>query len=92
MAAPKGHAKYGGRKKGTPNKVTEDLRQKINEIVGKEIPYVLEAFKEVREEDKAKYLQLLQKYIEMVLPKQQEIKADLSNNADKLRDLLAECE
>lgn len=92
MAAPKGHAKYGGRTKGTPNKVTEDLRQKINEIVGKEIPYVLEAFKKVREEDKAKYLQLLQKYIEMVLPKQQEIKADLSNNADKLRDLLATCE
>lgn len=25
MAAPKGHKRYGGRQKGTPNKSTEDL-------------------------------------------------------------------
>lgn len=29
MAAPKGHARYGGRKKGQPNKVTADARAAI---------------------------------------------------------------
>ena len=29
MAAPKGHAKYGGRVKGVPNKVTVSLREAI---------------------------------------------------------------
>lgn len=30
MAAPKGHKRYGGRKKGVPNKMTGDLRQMIS--------------------------------------------------------------
>lgn len=29
MARPKGSPKYGGRKKGTPNAVTKDLRERI---------------------------------------------------------------
>lgn len=29
MAAPKGHKRYGGRKKGIPNKLTADLRSAI---------------------------------------------------------------
>jgi hypothetical protein len=29
MGAPKGHKKAGGRKKGTPNKTTTDLKQMI---------------------------------------------------------------
>lgn len=29
MAAPKGHKRYGGRKKGVPNKITADLRSAI---------------------------------------------------------------
>jgi len=29
MAAPKGHPRYGGRKKGTPNKLTADVRAAI---------------------------------------------------------------
>jgi hypothetical protein len=29
MAAPKGHAKYGGRSKGTPNKSTANAREAI---------------------------------------------------------------
>lgn len=29
MAAPKGHKRYGGRQKGTPNKMTADLREAI---------------------------------------------------------------
>ena len=27
MAAPKGHQRYGGRQKGTPNKLTKDARE-----------------------------------------------------------------
>lgn len=29
MAAPKGHKRYGGRKPGTPNKATADVRESI---------------------------------------------------------------
>lgn len=29
MAAPKGHARYGGRKKGTPNKNTAEVKEMI---------------------------------------------------------------
>jgi len=29
MAAPKGHRRYGGRKKGTPNKITGELREMV---------------------------------------------------------------
>lgn len=29
MAAPKGHKRYGGRKKGTPNKTTGELKEMI---------------------------------------------------------------
>jgi hypothetical protein len=29
MAAPKGHKRYGGRKKGTPNKIAGELREMV---------------------------------------------------------------
>jgi hypothetical protein len=31
MAAPKGHKRYGGRTKGTPNKLTGDVRDAISQ-------------------------------------------------------------
>ena len=33
MAPPKGHPRYGGRKKGTPNKATKDIREAWMEAV-----------------------------------------------------------
>lgn len=33
MAAPKGHKRYGGRKKGTPNKATTDVREAIASLL-----------------------------------------------------------
>lgn len=34
MAAPKGHKRYGGRKKGTPNKINADVREMIVGALG----------------------------------------------------------
>lgn len=38
MAAPKGHKQYGGRKKGTPNKVTAIAREAIARFVDYNTP------------------------------------------------------
>ncbi len=37
MAAPKGHPRYGGRKKGTPNKATQTVRE-ILALAGLDVP------------------------------------------------------
>lgn len=42
MAAPKGHPRYGGRKAGTPNKITATVRQRFEE-----------AFEKLQSSDKA---------------------------------------
>lgn len=36
--APKGHPKWGGRKKGTPNKVNAAVREIVEQVLGKTIP------------------------------------------------------
>ena len=70
MAAPKGHKRYGGRQKGTQNKLSMDLRQMIlNSLsdVGGETYLRKQA-----DENPTAYLALVSK----VLPK--EIKADVN--------------
>lgn len=38
MAAPKGHARYGGRQKGTPNKAHNDIQALIDQVFEKVNP------------------------------------------------------
>lgn len=37
MAAPKGHKRYGGRRKGTPNKATTDVREAIASLLQRNV-------------------------------------------------------
>lgn len=69
--------KTGGRKKGTPNKTTEELRNLVVALTNSNFENVQKALEEVRKEDPAKYVALNTKFIELVLPKQQEIKAEV---------------
>lgn len=55
MALPKGHPKYGGRQKGTPNKISRDVRRTIIETfdaIGGEA-----AYREWAEANKDKYFE-----------------------------------
>lgn len=38
MAAPKGHPRYGGRKKGSPNKITREKRELLAALLDKRVP------------------------------------------------------
>lgn len=54
MAAPKGHPRYGGRKKGTPNKNTAGVQKEIEDRLGKSLPLaILDTFDELAAKDRA---------------------------------------
>lgn len=62
-----------GRKKGVPNRTTTKMRDMIIDIVNNQLDNVEEALEEIRENDKAQYIKLTQKFAEMVLPREQKI-------------------
>lgn len=76
MAAPKNHAKAGGRKKGSPNKVTQESRELLNEILSGEIPNIKAALKKVKADDDFKYLSILEKWMSYILPKRKDVTTD----------------
>jgi len=58
--------KHGGRKKGTPNRLTKDIRLKLKDFVFNEISYISD---NVVSLDNEKRLEFLIKLIPYVLPK-----------------------
>ena len=76
MAAPKNHAKAGGRKKGSPNKVTQESRELLNEVLSGEITNIKSALKKVKADDDFKYLSILEKWMSYVIPKRKDITSD----------------
>jgi len=76
MAAPKNHAKAGGRKKGSQNKVTQESRELLNEVLSGEITNIKAALKKVKEDDDFKYLSILEKWMSYVIPKKKDITSD----------------
>lgn len=77
MAAPKGRAKAGGRKKGTPNKQTAEFRETVRQLLEDNSTNVGRWLSEVAEGngqdgskgDPAKALDLLCKLAEYAAPK-----------------------
>ncbi len=64
MPAPKGHARYGGRQKGTPNKVTKDLIDIVHECLGMSLPEkIFELFPGLQKSQKAQVLMQMMDYI-----------------------------
>ena len=61
--------KFGGRKKGTPNKASARLREAFTELLEGNMGKVQELFDKVAEKNPQKALELLLKLSEFALPK-----------------------
>ena len=62
--------KYGGREKGTPNKLTKEIRKTLNDIVHKELEKVEENLNTLEPKQR---IELLIKLMPYVLPKAESI-------------------
>ena len=76
MAAPKNHAKAGGRKKGVPNKMTQDLRESTRLMLEGEFPYLKDVLKKMRTENPLGYANLIEKFMGYIVPKKRDITTD----------------
>lgn len=76
-----GRGRLGGRKKGTPNKVTSNLREWINALIDSNREQIESDLKELEPKDR---LMVLERLLSYVLPKMQNV--DTSLNFDGLTD------
>lgn len=85
MARRKGTIKTGGREPGTPNRITGDLRLKIQSILNDNIDRVQDDLNDLEPKDR---LQVIEKLLSYVLPKlqAQSIDIDFSNMSEESID------
>lgn len=83
MAKEKGSAKTGGRKAGTPNKVSKAAREVINQIIDEGAPKFQEAMERIYQEDKPLYAALYIKMLPYVTPKLNSVDIKDSSSVDK---------
>ncbi|GAB3949534.1 hypothetical protein GCM10028805_25930 [Spirosoma harenae] len=87
MKFEKGHAKQGGRKPGSPNKTTADIKSRISALIEEQFDSVSADLEKLEPKERvAAYL----KFLEYILPKQREQKIDLSALSDQEIDELLE--
>lgn len=72
-----------GRPKGTPNKVTAELRQKITDFVGMNLKDIQNQYNEL---DANQKLSFLEKLLSYALPKLQSVQMDVTTDISKLSD------
>ena len=65
--------KTGGRQKGTPNRTTKEAREFLESIVFGHFDSIDEVLKNMKDEDKAKYIDALNKLLQYILPKKTDI-------------------
>ena len=63
MARQKGSPKYGGRKRGTPNRSTEQIRTAIQELIDENFELVKADFKKLDPEKRTKFFIDLLKHV-----------------------------
>ena len=81
MARPKGMPKTGGRQKGTPNKVTSSVKGWLSCLIDKNRRQIEKDLKAVKPLER---LQMLEKLMQYVVPKQNTVKAAV--NFENLTD------
>ena len=76
--------KYGGRQKGTPNKMTSEAREVFIKTLEGQVPNIEKAFADVLSKSPEKYLDLFAKYAQYFVPKKTEsdIKTEVSGTFD----------
>ena len=76
MAARKGHAKLGGRQKGTPNRTTKQARELLEKVLFGEIDNIHASLTSIRKESEDKYVDSLVKLFKYVLPQKTDVTTD----------------
>lgn len=77
MARPKGMTKTGGRRKGTPNKVTGNIREWLSNLVDKNRLQIEKDLKALEPKDR---LQVLEKFMQYTTPKMQSVQTKIDFN------------
>ncbi len=77
MGRPKGTAKTGGRKKGTPNRTTESTRQWLKMFLDENQKQIEEDFKALEPKER---LQVFERLLQYTLPKMQSVSANIDLN------------
>lgn len=71
--------KYGGRKKGTPNRLTKEVRSVLKDLVFEEISHVKSHLKKLDSRDR---IELLIKLLPYVCPKVEKVSHNLDEPID----------
>jgi hypothetical protein len=71
-----GKPKTGGKKKGTPNKVTKDAKALFVQIMEGQVDHVEQALNDIREKSPFNYILCFSKLAPYFMPKQIDIKSD----------------
>ena len=77
MGRAKGTPKTGGRQAGTPNKVSEKLKEFVANLVDDNREQIIGDLKALRPKDR---LAVLERFMQYVIPKQQAVSADVDLN------------
>lgn len=87
MSRIKGTPKTGGRAKGTPNKVTATVKDWISQLIDDNRNQIEKDIKKLSPKDR---LQVFERLMQYVIPKQQSVKADvdLTRLSDEQLDLV----
>ena len=87
MAFKKGESgNPNGRKKGTPNKTTAEIKEIITRIVGNQLEHIEKDLDKIRKTDPAEAMRLSSKFIDYVIPKQTKIdlEGELTHKVEKV--------
>lgn len=76
MAAPKNHAKAGGRKKGVPNKITRQVKDQLKDLWEAEYKYWPDIMAKLRKENPAVYMNVFEKLLPYFVAKKRDITSD----------------
>lgn len=76
IGRPPGTPKTGGRKKGTPNKITKAVRAQLVKIINRNVRNIQTDLDSLEPKDR---LTILEKLMQYVVPKQSAIKAEISD-------------
>lgn len=73
MAFKKGHSKVGGKTKGHQDDATLASREVFKSAIEEQFPKMMIAFEEARKQSPIKYLELITKFAQYVMPKMVDI-------------------
>ena len=76
MAFKKGNKQSTGRPKGAANKITVEIRDKLKEVIEGEMGNVKITLDNIKKDNPAQYLTLLEKFMGYVVPKKKDITSD----------------